>query len=184
MVGPFQWTPVANGLGHDCMLMIVSATGDASNVDNITAGEVIEDWRLVPNDNNIAQRNVVLVPGGGGVQGLMAALHGKGLWVGNPGRRSAKIAVSVALPPLLAQRSWQIGLRDLPAEGAQLNAREQRLVTYDVQAGAPFTKAEAMAAAERDIAITVTADGAIIGGMIYKIDPELDMPFNERASSS
>ena len=114
----------------------------------------------------------------------MAALHGKGLWVGNPGRISATIAVSVALPSLLAQRGWRIGLRDLPADGARMKPREQRLVTFDVHTGAPFTKAEAMAASERDIAITVTANDAIIGGMVYRIDPELDMPFNERTSAS
>lgn len=179
-VGPFEWTPVTNAWGHDCMLMIVSATGDPSNVDNFTAGEVVEDWRLVPNDNNVAQRNVTLVPGGGGLQGLMAGLHGKGFWAGNPGRTSATIAVSVALPPLLARRGWRIGLRDLPADGARLKAREQRLVTFHVHAGAPFTRADATATTERDIVVTATADGAIIGGMVYRIDPELDMPFNDR----
>jgi len=180
-VGPFEWTPAADGFGHDCMLMIVSATSDASNVENVVAGEAIEDWRLVPNDNNIGQRSVVLVPGGGGVQGLMAGVDGKGLSVGNPGRGAATIAVSVALPPLLAQRGWQIG-HDLSADGAELNAREQRLVTLGAHAGAPFSKADAEAATERDIVVTVTANGAIIGGMIYRIDPELDAPFNERAS--
>ena len=39
IVGPFEWTPVTNAWGHDCMLMIVSATGDPSNVDVFTAGE-------------------------------------------------------------------------------------------------------------------------------------------------
>jgi hypothetical protein len=180
-VGPFEWTPVANAWGHDCMLMIVSSAGDPSNVDNFTAGEVVEDWRLVPNDNNVAQRNVTLVPGGGGLRGLMAGLHGKGFWVGNPGRRTAHVAVSVELPPLLARRGWRIGLRDLPAEGARLKAREQRLVTFEVHAGAPFTKAESAAAAERDIVVTATADGAIIGGMVYRIDPEIEVPFNDRA---
>ena len=183
-VGPFEWTPVANAWGHDCMLMIVSAPGDPSNVGKFTTGEVIEDWRLVPNDNNVAQRNVVLLPGGDGLRGLMAALHGKGLWVGNPGRISATIAVSVALPSLLAQRGWRIGLRDLPADGARMKPREQRLVTFDVHTGAPFTKADAEAATERDIVVTVTANDAIIGGMVYRIDPELDMPFNERTSAS
>jgi len=62
IVGPFEWTPVKNAWGHDSMLMIVSATSDPSNVDNLIAGEVVEDWRLVPNDNNIAQRNVKLAP--------------------------------------------------------------------------------------------------------------------------
>ena len=61
-VGPFEWTPVKNALGQDSMLMIVSATGDPSNVDNFTAGEVVEDWRLVPNDNNVALRNVKFPP--------------------------------------------------------------------------------------------------------------------------
>ena len=182
-VGPFEWTPVVNAWGHDCMLMIVSATGDPSNADKFTAGEVIEDWRLVPNDNNVAQRNVVLVPGGGGPRGLMAGLHGKGFWVGNPGRSSATIAVSVAPPPLLARRGWWIG-HHLPADGARLKSREQRLVTFHVQAGASFTKADAEAASEHDIVVTVTANGAIVGGMIYRIDPELDMPFNQRTSAS
>ncbi len=101
----------------------------------------------------------------------MAALHGKGLWVGNPGRISATIAVSVALPSLLAQRGWRIGLRDLPADGARMKPREQRLVTFDVHTGAPFTKADAEAATERDIVVTVTANDAIIGGMVYKSIP-------------
>lgn len=61
-VGPFEWTPVKNALGQDTMLMIVSAAGDPSNADNFTAGEMVEDWRLVPNDNNIAQRNVTFPP--------------------------------------------------------------------------------------------------------------------------
>ena len=61
-IGPFAWTPVTNAVGHDSMVMIVSAPGDPSNVDNFTAGEQIEDWRLVPNDNNVALRNVRLEP--------------------------------------------------------------------------------------------------------------------------
>jgi zinc metalloprotease ZmpB len=183
-VGPFEWTPVVKAWGHDCMLMIVSATGDSSNVASFTTGEVIEDWRLVPNDNNVAQRNVVLAPGGGGRKGLMAGLRGKGFWVGNPGRRTAKIAAAVVLPPLLAKRGWRINLRNLPADGTPLKARKQRRVTFDVRAGATFTKADAVAATKRDIVVTATANGAIIGGMIYRIDPALDMPFNDRKSTS
>lgn len=180
IVGPFEWTPVTNAWGHDCMLMIVSATGDPSNVDNFTAGEVVEDWRLVPNDNNVGQRNVTVVPGGGGLQGLMTGLQGKGFWVGNPGRTSATIAVSIILPPLLARRGWRISLRDLPEGGVRLKASEQRLVTFDVHAGTPFAKADVVATTERDIVVTATADGAIIGGMTYRIDPDIEMPFNDR----
>ena len=62
IIGPFEWTPNENAIGHDSMLMIVSASGDPSNVNNLTAGGEIEDWRLVPNDNNIGLRNVKLEP--------------------------------------------------------------------------------------------------------------------------
>ncbi|MDH4327636.1 MAG: hypothetical protein OEV77_03865 [Nitrospira sp.] len=178
-VGPFEWTPVTNAWGHDCMLMIVSATGDPSNVDNFTAGEVVEDWRLVPNDNNVGQRNVTLVPGGS-LQGLIAGLQGKGFWVGNPGRSAATITVTVAFPPLLARLGWRIALRGLPENGLRLKSRDQRLVTFDVHQGRPFTKADVLATSERDIVVTAKADGAITGGMVYRIDPEIDMPFNDR----
>ena len=178
-VGPFQWIPMANGWGHDGMLMIVSADGDNNNLSTLSAGEVFEDWRVVPHDNNVAQRNVVLVPGGGGSKGLKAALHRKGLWVRNAGRRSAKIAVAVTLPPLLARRGWRVALRGLAAKGALLKPSAQRLVTYVVRPGRTFTKASVLAAAKRDMVVSVTADGAIIGGAIYKMDPTLDMPFND-----
>ena len=61
IVGPFEWTPNTNAFGQDTMMMIVSAIGDPSNIDNFTPGRVVEDWRLVPNDNNIARRNVALI---------------------------------------------------------------------------------------------------------------------------
>ena len=69
IVGPFEWVPINNAWGHDCMLMIVSDRLDPSNVDQFTVGEVVQDWRLVPNDNNIGQRNVVTV--GPGSQALI-----------------------------------------------------------------------------------------------------------------
>ena len=98
VVGPFEWTPNINAYGHDCMLMVVSADGDPSNVDNFTAGEVIPEWRLVPNDNNIGQRNVFPVPGGGGMEGLLAGLHEHPMWIGNPNPRRAVMTVDIALP--------------------------------------------------------------------------------------
>jgi hypothetical protein len=54
LVGPFAWVPSAR---QEAILMVVSAAGDSSNVDNFTAADAIPNWRLVPNDNNIAQRN-------------------------------------------------------------------------------------------------------------------------------
>ena len=63
IIGPFEWIPEINANGYDSIIMVVSADNDASNIDNFTSGETIPDWRLVPNDNNIGQRNMVPVLG-------------------------------------------------------------------------------------------------------------------------
>ena len=63
IIGPFEWTPEINTYGYDSIIMMVSADNDASNIDNFTMGETIPDWRLVPNDNNIGQRNMFPVQG-------------------------------------------------------------------------------------------------------------------------
>jgi hypothetical protein len=58
VVGPFEWVPNIDAAQHDSLLMIVSANMDPSNVDQITAGESLPEWRLVPNDNNLGLRTV------------------------------------------------------------------------------------------------------------------------------
>lgn len=78
VVGPFSWTPTF--ADHECLLMIASSSGDPSNVDAFGAGESIPEWRLVPHDNNIGQRNVHPVPAAAGALGIgaprWAVLHG------------------------------------------------------------------------------------------------------------
>ena len=123
MVGPFEWTPNINAYGHDCMLMVVTADGDASNVDNFTAGETIPEWRLVPNDNNVGQRNVNPVPGGGGERGLMAGLNGVSFLVGNPNPRRGMMTFNVTLPSLLSKLGWRL---ELVGVGRRLHARLRR----------------------------------------------------------
>ncbi len=174
IVGPFEWQPNINAYGHDCMLMIVSATSDPSNIDNFTAGEVIPEWRLVPNDNNVGQRNVNVIPGGGGGGSLMEGLHGFPFWVGNPNPKRAVIDIAIQLPAILEERGWRIGFAGLRSTRFTLRSREQRELTFEVVPGTPFDKADVEAASERDIVVTVTADGGPLGGMVYQIDPTLD----------
>jgi len=54
VVGPFAWSPPAAGVV--ALLASASATGDASNADTVNGP--LQHWRLVPFDNNVAQRNV------------------------------------------------------------------------------------------------------------------------------
>lgn len=53
VVGPFPWTPQSEG---ESLLFAVSAPGDRSNLESVTSGP-IPNARLVPLDNNIAQRS-------------------------------------------------------------------------------------------------------------------------------
>jgi hypothetical protein len=88
-----------------------------ANLDSFALGEVIPEWRLVPNDNNIGKRNVHPVAGGGGAEGLLQSLNGVSLWVGNPNPRRARMTLHAELSPLLADGGWRLsfpGLTEFP----------------------------------------------------------------------
>ena len=56
IVGPFQWEPAFDG--ENGILMVASNNEDPSISDNpVIQNKVLGNWRLVPVDNNIAQRN-------------------------------------------------------------------------------------------------------------------------------
>lgn len=176
MVGPFEWTPNANVYGHDCMLMIVSADGDPSNVDHFTAGETIEEWRLVPHDNNVGQRNVELVPGGGGESGLTRGLHERVFFAGNPFRRRAAMELRVELPPLLARNGWQVRFKGISENRFVLKPGEKRKIVLDVKPGRTFSRKQVETARDRAISVQLFANGILLGGMTYQLDPEMKRP--------
>lgn len=173
IVGPFQWKPVTNVFGHDCLMMIVSAKGDPSNVDQFTAGETIPEWRLVPNDNNIGQRNVQPVPGAGGGEGLKGGLNGMSFGVRNPNNKISFMSLRATLPPMLKAKGWKVTFRDLPTAQFKLVPGARRDVIIDVTPGQAFTAAEVTAARVKNIVIDVLADGIVVGGMTYPLDPGL-----------
>lgn len=177
VVGPFEWTPNINTYGHDCMLMVVTADGDPSNVDKFTAGETIAEWRLVPNDNNVGQRNVNPVPGGGGEQGLMAGLNGMSFLVGNPNPRRGAMTFNVTLPSLLTKLGWRLELVGV-GDGFALASGAKREVFIRLHPGKPFTRDAVEAARDRDIRIDVLANDNLIGGMTYRLDPDFSRPWN------
>lgn len=180
LVGPFEWTPDINALGHDCVLMIVSSDEDASNADKFTAGEQIAEWRLVPNDNNIGQRNVFPTPGGGGEAGLMKGLNGCRFWLGNPNPRVANMSLTVKLPEVLARLGWKITLQGAEKGTVRMKPREKRELIIEIQPGRDFGRDAIEKAADRDIKVLAFADGALIGGMTYRLDPTIAEPYNAK----
>ena len=89
VVGPFVWEPAHEG--HECMLAVASAVGDPAN--DRTVGRSMPMRRLVPFDNNIAQRNVAPVAGGGGIGGLVDSFTGRTFRVRNPEDRTVQVRV-------------------------------------------------------------------------------------------
>lgn len=170
-VGPFSWTPFA--VGHECMLMISSAVGDASNIDHFTAGDSIPEWRLVPHDNNIGQRNVAPVASGG-LTSLVAALTDRPFQVHNPFDTPVGIRLLVDVPSVLSKADWRVVVTSPGSSTFRLDAHEAHDVRFTLVAGSPDAVAQlrSVSQEERNLVITVTADGRIIGGMTYALDPD------------
>ncbi|XVS61575.1 hypothetical protein ACQPYE_25140 [Actinosynnema sp. CA-299493] len=174
VVGPFEWVPNENVHGHDCALLIASTEGDSSNVDHFTGDETVEEWRLVPHDNNVGQRNIVIAPGGGGGEALVAALDGAVFVAGNSRPETAALHVRVRLPALLARKGWRLDLPD--AADLRLRPGEKRTLRLRLAAGDDFTAEEVDDDRDRDIQVVLDADGLVLGGMTYRLDPRLTKP--------
>jgi hypothetical protein len=173
-VGPFEWTPTH--VGHECMFMIVSCPGDASNASNIAAGDTIPEWRIVPNDNNIGQRNVAPVPGGGGLDGLLAAFQQRGFTLKNPLSVRAAMQVEVSFPAFLRERGWTMRFLNPGAAAPVLDAGATKQMVMQIIPGGDFTAADAAASPDKMIRVIGRANGFIVGGLSFAVDPTLLRP--------
>ena len=173
-VGPFQWIP--SQVGHECMFMVVSANGDPSNIGNLTAGDSIPEWRLVPNDNNIGQRNVFPVAGGGGIKGLLASLDGLKISIKNPHTVTARVVIQSVFPKFLVKKGWQVTFANPGADAFALKAGEAKTVVVKLKAGKQFTAEQVRNAKDAAIHIEAYANDILVGGMSYRLDPKLKMP--------
>jgi hypothetical protein len=178
-VGPFKWIPNENVYGHDCILVVVSTDGDPSNIDNFTGSETIEEWRLVPNDNNVGQRNVSIVPGGGGQDGLMKGLHNHVFFTGNSFRRKAIMELKVDLPQFLVSTGWKLKFEGIDDNKFELKPGEKRKIVIDLIPGNDFTKEQVQNTVDRNITVYLYGNDMVLGGMTYHLDPNLKEPVQE-----
>ena len=182
-VGPFEWVP--SQPEHECMLMIVSASGDPSNTNNITAGDSIPDWRLVPHDNNIGQRNVAPVPARMG-SGLAEAFEKRVFWVSNPHSQKARMNLVAILPALLSERGWELVFLNAGEGSFSLEPSQWKEVIMSLKAGKDFSKEETaiVPAEERFIHIEAYADDILVGGMSYMLDPEMETSPSQKSADN
>jgi hypothetical protein len=166
-VGPFEWTPSEEG--HDCMIMVATTPGDVSNIGHFEKGKSIPEWRLVPHDNNIGQRNEVTVDGSG-AKALVVSFAGMRIAVKNPHGTRARVVIDAVLPPALAKRGWRLKVTSAGGQAFWLKAGASRDVIMRLKAGKKFTARDVRGAQNRDIHVDVFADGILAGGMTYVLD--------------
>jgi len=181
IVGPLEWTPQV--AGHECLLMSVSAPGDLANNDPATffpcASGPSPIWRLVPFDNNLAQRAVIPVPGGGGRHNLVEAFEHRRFWAQNPFPRTARIEIQAELPAFLQTRGWQVTWDGPGTSPFSLGPRDEIELRPRLIGGQDFTPTEVTLAGEVAIDIVERADGLVVGGLTFLLDPELCRPPHE-----
>jgi zinc metalloprotease ZmpB len=166
LVGPFDWVP--SQVGHECMFMVVSAPNDLSNIDNFTASDSMEEWRLVPNDNNIGQRNVAPVASATMAR-LRAGLERERFHIKNPFRKRARMTLSAVLPAFLAGRDWRIAFTNPGADAFTLEPGGDREVMMRMLPGKDFTADDIDEAEDPVIRVEARADGILVGGMSYPL---------------
>ncbi|HKO42982.1 MAG TPA: hypothetical protein VJU84_06825 [Pyrinomonadaceae bacterium] len=182
VVGPFKWKPAS--VGHECMFMEASVAGDRSNIDPLTlfpcATGPTPEWRVVPFDNNIGQRNVAPVAAGGGLRGLLTSFVRRDFKVRNPLEKSARIEIKAELPKVLTERGWRALLdqRETTLSFA-LGPGEARQVNVGLRPGREFSAADVGRGAS--IRLVVLADGLVMGGMSYELDTNLRQAPAERS---
>lgn len=175
IVGPFEWTPAI--AGHECLLAVVEATGDPSNTNNINGAQTIPHWRLVPFDNNIAQRNVAPVPGGGGSFELSSAFRRRKFWFKNPYSFPGAGVLTPRLPAFLVKKGWEVKFLNAGGNRFSLGAKEQQEIVFTLNPGEDFTEAELNGV--QDFTIEAYLNDLPIGGMTYHIDPKIKKVPNE-----
>jgi hypothetical protein len=173
VVGPFKWVP--SQVGHECMFFSVSAKGDASNIDGSITGPIPE-WRLVPHDNNIAQRNVHPV-----FPRLAEVVWEKlPFWIRNHGRAPVRLGLSVQLPKWLDRLGWKFTVPQITRERTTLKPDQLLKVNVAMTKGRPFDDQVLAREADHDIVFTVLQDDMPVGGMTFRISKDAGPAFNGR----
>lgn len=162
VVGPFQWVP--SQVGHECMFFSVSATGDPGNIDGHVVGPIPE-WRLVPHDNNIGQRNVHPV------DNQLNHVNWEKLvfWIRNHGKNPVRLGVDIKIPAWLAKLGWKFDIPQITKERASLKPGRPLKVALSVTKGRDYAPNLFKRQRDHDLVLTVLHDGMPVGGMTFRL---------------
>lgn len=166
IVGPFAFVPTQ--VGHECLLAIASADGDAGNDTTITG--TIPENRLVPFDNNIGQRNVN--PVFPSLRWIVRLFREHLLIVRNPFRDVKVARIEVELPRFLRRLGWEMKVISEGGTKFEIGPRERRKVVLQIEPGEDFRPElakQAIAEGDSEITLRTFMDDELIGGMSYPL---------------
>ena len=102
----------------------------------------------------------------------------------NPSEKTARYEVKAELPKLLAERGWKAVLDQRESTlSFGLGPGVSRNVVVELKPGGEFTADEVKQARGAKIRISVFADGNVIGGMTYELDPALQKAPSEQVGA-
>ena len=135
------------------------------------------DEQLARFDNNIGQRNVAPIAGGGGLTGLLGSFVNRNFWTNNPYPKEIRVDLQVDLPLFLTQRGWQVVFLNPGGASFTFPARGSRKIQIGLKPGGEFTASDVIAAGKHaSIVVSAKTDGYVFGGITYQIDPALKTP--------
>ncbi len=164
VVGPFAFVPTQ--VGHECLFAIARANGDPGNDTTITG--TIPEYRFVPFDNNIGQRNVNPVPPS--ILPLRRLFREHPLWIRNPLTQPVVCQIKIELPDFLSRLDWKMRVASAGGHRFQLAPRERREVLLNIEAGQDFSTdvvRRAIDQHDHEIRVLTYLDGELSGGMTY-----------------
>ncbi len=186
IVGPFAFVPTQ--VGHECLLAIARADGDAGNDTTITG--TIPEHRFVPFDNNIGQRNVS--PVYPSLRDLLRLFREHLIVIRNPWRDTVVARIEVRMPRIMSKLGWQMKVDTGGGEKFEIGPRERRKVLLSIEPGEelkPDYVKRAMEEGDAEIVLHYYLDDELVGGMTYPLsfeagekedDPQRPKPEDDR----
>ncbi len=166
VVGPFAFVPTQ--VGHECLLAIAHADGDAGNDTTITG--TIPEHRLVPFDNNIGQRNVnPVLPS---LRHLVRLFKEHIIWVRNPFKTAVVARVEIQLPRFLRRLGWEMKIVSRGGSKFEMGPRETHKLALQIEPGEQFEPElarKAISVGDDKINVLTFLDEEISGGMTYRL---------------
>jgi hypothetical protein len=119
------------------------------------------------------------VPGGGHRHALEEAFERREFWASNPFAKTSVMEVRPIMPPFLSSRGWAMTLENPGGGSFSLGPRDSRVIRPRLVSGQDFTVAQVTMAGYVAIEVVVLADGLVVGGITFVLDPKLDHPARE-----